>query len=192
MVGATTTLLVEQLREAGVQLSSIDATLLTLGIYEDNGSLLYGTTTPRDIAAAAWLVDKGGPGRGAAFSPAPAQRRTARAVRAAPQGYPGARCARSSDRHRGGPGAAQHRPGVDVAHKIRELLEPNALFMLVQMGSRLQMVARSTVDEIDVGGWPSSLARRAWTRAAAMIEDAVLDAVRSRLSDLLDIWSLHR
>ena len=44
-VGATTTLLVEQLRHRGLTLTSEEATLLMLGIYEDTGSLTYDTTT---------------------------------------------------------------------------------------------------------------------------------------------------
>ncbi len=188
MVGATTTLLVEQLREAGVQLSSIDATLLTLGIYEDTGSLLYGTTTPRDIAAAAWLVDKGGSldvVRRFLQHPLNDEQRELYElllkdiqvldVHGHPIAIAAARVPRNIDQV------------STVAHKIRELLEPNALFMLVQMGSRLQMVARSTVDEIDVGQVAEQFGGGGHGRAAAaMIENADLDAVRSRLSVLLD------
>jgi len=54
--GSTTTLLVEQIRELSKRLSSIEATLLLLGIYEDTGSLTYANTNPRDLQAAAWLL----------------------------------------------------------------------------------------------------------------------------------------
>ncbi len=50
--GANVTLLVEQMREQRLRLSSIEATLLLLGIYEDTGSLTYAGTTPRDLQAA--------------------------------------------------------------------------------------------------------------------------------------------
>ena len=74
-----------------------------------------------------------------------------------------------------------------VAHKIRELLEPNALIMLVQMGSRLQLVARSTVDEIDVGRIAEAFGGGGHSRAsAALIEGADLETVRARLDELLD------
>ena len=55
-LGATTSLLVEQMRELQTTLTPIEATLLALGIYEDTGSLVYGTTTARDLIAAAWLL----------------------------------------------------------------------------------------------------------------------------------------
>src|SRR5690606_38805906 len=56
-VGATTTLLVERLRANGLSLTVLEATLMLLGIYEDTGSLTYGTTTSRDAQAAAWLLE---------------------------------------------------------------------------------------------------------------------------------------
>jgi len=56
-VGATTTLLVERIADQGVVVSPIEATLFMLGIYEDTGALSYGTTTPRDLRAAAWLLE---------------------------------------------------------------------------------------------------------------------------------------
>ena len=58
-VGATTTLLVEMLQERGLTVSVNEATLLLLGIHEDTGSLVYGTTTVRDAQATAWLMQQG-------------------------------------------------------------------------------------------------------------------------------------
>ncbi len=58
-VGAATTLLVEKIREQDLNLSSFEATILALGIYEDTGSLLFASTTSRDAAAVAYLLDKG-------------------------------------------------------------------------------------------------------------------------------------
>ncbi len=55
-VGAVTTWLVEQIQQKGISVSTLEATLLMLGIYEDTGSLSYGTTTSRDLVAASWLL----------------------------------------------------------------------------------------------------------------------------------------
>ena len=41
-----------------------------------------------------------------------------------------------------------------LAHRLRELLEPSALFLLVTLGTRTQLVARSTTDDIDVSRLP--------------------------------------
>lgn len=59
-VGATSTLIAELLRERGLAATAGEATLLLMGIYEDTGSLTYATTSPRDLAAAAWLLERGG------------------------------------------------------------------------------------------------------------------------------------
>ncbi|KUK84011.1 MAG: Uncharacterized protein XD97_0058 [Pelotomaculum thermopropionicum] len=59
MVGATTTLLVEKIREQGVKLTPVEATILSLGIYEDTGSLIFSSTTARDAQAVACLLHYG-------------------------------------------------------------------------------------------------------------------------------------
>ncbi|QGG49399.1 CBS domain-containing protein [Heliorestis convoluta] len=58
-VGAVTTLIVEEMQKRKVKLTSFDATLLALGIYEDTGSLMFSTTTARDAAAIAYLLQQG-------------------------------------------------------------------------------------------------------------------------------------
>lgn len=187
-LGATTTLLVEQIHDAKIHLSPVEATLLTLGIYEDTGSLLYGTTTARDIAAAGWLVRHGADldvVRRFLQHPLNDEQLAlydillANAVVREIHGHPIA-IAEASVPH-----------NIDqistVAHKLRELLEPGALFMLVQMGSRLQLVARSTVDEIDVGRIAEDLGGGGHRRAAAaLMEDADLRQVRQKLEALLE------
>lgn len=57
-LGATTTLLVEAIRERGIDFSPICATLFLAGIYEDTGHLTFPSTTPRDLRAAALLLER--------------------------------------------------------------------------------------------------------------------------------------
>src|SRR5512135_318200 len=57
-VGATTTILVEDLQEQDGDLSMIQATTLLLGIYEDTGSLTYSRTNARDLHAASYLLEQ--------------------------------------------------------------------------------------------------------------------------------------
>ena len=57
--GSTTTLMARLLKERGYRLDARECTLLALGIYEDTGGFLYSSTTPEDLQAAAWLVEKG-------------------------------------------------------------------------------------------------------------------------------------
>ncbi len=58
-VGAATTILVEHIREQNISINSFEATIFALGIYEDTGSLTFGTTTPKDAEAVAYLLAKG-------------------------------------------------------------------------------------------------------------------------------------
>jgi tRNA nucleotidyltransferase (CCA-adding enzyme) len=58
-VGATTTILLEEIRRQSLPLSEFEVTLFALGIYEDTGSLTYAVTTVRDVRAVAFLWEKG-------------------------------------------------------------------------------------------------------------------------------------
>lgn len=58
-VGATTTILVERLQAQGLALTPLEATILALGLYEETGSLAYSSTTPRDLQAAAHVLQAG-------------------------------------------------------------------------------------------------------------------------------------
>jgi tRNA nucleotidyltransferase (CCA-adding enzyme) len=58
-VGATTTLMIEQLRARHLPLTPFEATVLALGLYEETGSLMFVSTTPRDLEAAAYALRAG-------------------------------------------------------------------------------------------------------------------------------------
>ena len=58
-VGATTTILIERLRAQGCPLTPFEATILALGLYEETGSLAFVSTTPRDLQAAAYVLEAG-------------------------------------------------------------------------------------------------------------------------------------
>ncbi len=57
--GSTTTIITHIMRDQGVTLTSEEATLLGLGIYEDTGSFGFNTTAPEDFEAAGWLKSQG-------------------------------------------------------------------------------------------------------------------------------------
>ena len=58
-IGATTTLLVEIIKQQNLLINSFEATVLALGIYEDTGCLTFPNTTPRDAEAVAYLLSNG-------------------------------------------------------------------------------------------------------------------------------------
>lgn len=57
-VGATTTLIVEQLQLTKINLTPAQATVMALGIHVDTGSLTFDNTTVRDALALAWLMQQ--------------------------------------------------------------------------------------------------------------------------------------
>lgn len=58
-VGATTTLIVEQLQLQQISLTPAEATVMALGIHVDTGSLTFDSSTARDALALAWLMQEG-------------------------------------------------------------------------------------------------------------------------------------
>jgi tRNA nucleotidyltransferase (CCA-adding enzyme) len=59
LTGATVTILSEIIRKQKIPLTSEEATIMCLGIYEDTGSFTFSSTTQRDFRAAAFLLSKG-------------------------------------------------------------------------------------------------------------------------------------
>jgi tRNA nucleotidyltransferase (CCA-adding enzyme) len=169
-VGATTTILVEELEARAQRLDPSHATLLLLGIYEDTGSLSFSGTTPRDARAGAWLLENGAnlDIAGSFLHPSltEAQRRLYDRLFDAAEPYPV-----------GGltivVAAAEADEPVEeisgLAHRLRDQLEPAGLFLLVGQGSNVQMVARSTVDALDVGRVAERFGGGGHARAAAAL-----------------------
>ena len=186
-VGATTTLLVERIADQGVTVSPIEATLFMLGIYEDTGALSYGTTTPRDLRAAAWLLEHSANMlvvNKFLHHPLTDEQRALYqqlADNCQPYQFHGHSVIITS--------ATLDETVEEIstlAHKLHDLYEPDGLFMLVQMGSYIQMVARSTDDAIDVGKIAQGLGGGGHSRAAAaLIRDGSLAAVFETLVYLL-------
>ena len=73
-----------------------------------------------------------------------------------------------------------------VAHRLRETLTPDGLFVLVQMGRDVQLVARSALEDIDVSLVARDLGGGGHSRAAAaLILDTDLAVVARRIKKFL-------
>jgi len=57
--GANVTILTEIIRKKNINISPDEATIMCLGIYEDTGSFTFPSTTERDFLAAAYLLSRG-------------------------------------------------------------------------------------------------------------------------------------
>ncbi len=172
-VGANTTLLVEQLADEAVSLSAIEATLCLLGIYEDTGALTYLTTTSRDARAAAFLLEAG------------AQLDTVREFLQHPLTagqkalYDQLLAAVETHLINGQPILITAIDGGDteeelssLVHKLRDTFDAPAIFVLVALQGReprVQLIARSTSSDIDVGAVAARLGGGGHSRAAAAL-----------------------
>lgn len=58
--GATTSIVVSQLIESNIELTSFEASIGLLGIYEDTNFMSFPGTTSYDLNAAGWLMEQGG------------------------------------------------------------------------------------------------------------------------------------
>lgn len=197
MLGATTTIFVEAMIEQELALTPVQATLLLLGIYEDTGSLTYTRTTARDVRAAAFLLE-----RGASLEVTVGFLRHPLTLKQQAL-YDQLRDSAELHQIQGhqvivtcGDAQEMAEEVSTIAHKLRDLLEPDALFMLVTTRSGVQLVARSTSSQIDVGVIAAHFKGGGHDRAAAALiraedwPEAVLarpliDQVRDELLALL-------
>lgn len=188
--GANTTLLIERIIESLLPISPIEATLFLIGIYEDTGALTYLTTTARDARAAAHLIECGAQldiVRDFLHHPlSPAQKKLHDQLLNAAEthiinGQPVTLCAID--------GGDTTEELSTLAHSIRDTLDPSALFLLIQLSgheSRVQLIARSTVKNVDVGAAASHFGGGGHGRAAAaIIRNQSLDDVKRQLLTIL-------
>ncbi|MBI9051950.1 MAG: CBS domain-containing protein [Anaerolineaceae bacterium] len=176
-IGACTTLFVEHLMEHRTTLSVIHATLLMLGIYEDTGSLSYISTSPRDIKAAAYLLEMG------------ANLRIINKFLNPPL---------STDQYRVYHRMLEQQELItikgqlvlfayanaedmieeisSIAHKIRDQIEPDALFMIAKTTEGFRLVARSRTERINVNKVANLFGGGGHDRAAgALIDHSQVD-----------------
>ncbi len=186
-MGATTTLLIEALQEHNGLLSMVQATLLLLGIYEDTGSLTYTRTSSRDLRAAAYLVERGASlDIAAKFLNHPLTHDQQKLYDQL----------RENIQHHAIHGysilvACGDAQEVDeelstIVHKLRDLLDPDALIVVVTTRGGVQMIARSTSDDIDVSELVARFGGGGHARAAAsLIRKRELNDVCRELVNLL-------
>jgi tRNA nucleotidyltransferase (CCA-adding enzyme) len=186
-LGATTTFLLEALQDQNGHLTTIQATLMLLGIYEDTGSLTYTRTTPRDLHAAAYLIEQGASLKIATdFLNHPLSDQQQEL-------YDQLRKATELFNIHGhtiivatGDAADMKEELSTVVHKLRDLLDPDALFVLIKTRGGIQLIARSTTDQIDVAEVASVFGGGGHERAAAgLIRDGSLEELHAELVRIL-------
>jgi tRNA nucleotidyltransferase (CCA-adding enzyme) len=186
-VGATTTILVELLREQGTRLAPAEATLLATGIYEETGSLTFTNTTEADFQAAAFCLAAGANlSQAAGFVRRELSAEQVGLLNALVQaaetytigGVPVVISTASLERYVGDLAV--------LAHKLRDMENINVLFTLVRMDNRVHLVARSRLETVDVGRVAEAFGGGGHaTAASATVKDLTLHQVKDRLLQLL-------
>jgi len=190
-LGAATTLLVEKIRERAISLDKLGASLLLMGIYEDTGSLSYTTSTSRDVQAAAWLLEQGADltltNRFLHHPLSDDQREALARLIANSKLYTvrGRSVCISSivlERY------------VDelssLIHQIIDTYEPEACFLLAEHQHRVQIIARSATDAIDVAALLQTFGGGGHDRAAAaLVEKSEIATVSCRRTCIPWTWT---
>lgn len=185
--GANITIFVELLRKKQMRITPAEATYFGLGIYEDTGSLLFTSTTPRDIRAAAYLLECGLDLK--IVSDYVTRELTPEQVSLLNDllksreffDFGGMRMAVAT--------AVRDRFVGDLAmlgHKMKDIENLNVLFLLVRMHDRIHLVARSRLKAVDAGDIAAALGGGGHpTAAAAVIHESDLEKVKKRLTEAI-------
>ncbi len=186
-VGATTTILVHEIKRRNIELSVLEASLMLLGIHEDTGSLTYLNATAYDADAAAWLMASGADlevvNRFLSRSLEPAQRELLGQLQDSLELW-------DINGQQVAVGTARANEYVDSAgvltHYVVEDMGYRVAIALVQMPGRLQVVARSRLTAVDVGAVMARLGGGGHAQAAsAGFKNLTLGEAVSKVRDAL-------
>ncbi len=187
-VGATVTVMVEQLRRHQVHPDNAQATVMMLGLYQDTGGLLFTSTTSADYAAASFLLEAG-----ADLSTVAEYLSRELSADQVDVMHQLLQSREVLNVH--GINVSLARASIDkyvgdlavLAHKIQDMENIDVLIIAVRLEDRVFMVGRSRIPEVDVGhilsvfgggGHPSA--------ASATIRNMTLVQVMEALPPLLE------
>jgi len=185
--GAGTSMMTEILREREIKITPDEATLMSLGIYEDTGSFTYSSTRAEDYRASAWLFEQGASLN--TISDMLTRELTAEqvwllndlmtsAIKHNINGVEVVIAKVTSEKYIG--------DFAVLVQKFMEMENLNVIFAIAQMENRIYLVARSRIPEVNVaeiafefggGGHPQA--------ASATISDKTLIQAEEELHDLL-------
>lgn len=181
-VGAATTILVEKIIKENLDITPFEATILALGIYEDTGSLLFTSTTARDAYAVAYLLQKGANLAVIAnfmeFSFSEEQKNLLQDLLGSAKhlniGYTDIVIAFAERK--------DFIPGLDlVTYRLMEVENSEAVFTLVLMEGKVNIVGRSRTDTVKINEILSEFGGRGHEKAAS----AVIKG--KKVSEMVDI-----
>ncbi len=185
--GSTVTLFTRLFEERGIEVTAEEATIMSLGVFEDTGSFTFNNTTPEDFEAAAFLLRSGADLN--VVSDMVTQELTAEQINLLNelilsaknynfQGIEVCVTTVSIDRYVG--------DFAVLVHKLRDIESLDVVFALARMDDRVYLVARSRIPEVNVGSIVSMFGGGGHaTAASASIKDLTLVQAEAKLMELL-------
>jgi len=152
VIGATVSILTERIQKENISISSDEATVMCLGIYEDTGSFTFASTTPKDFEAAAFLVSQGA-------SLNTIANMISREMTPEQVDILNNMIKNSRIHDINGTTIVIVSISLDdyvpdfafLVHKMQRMKSLNVIFALAQMGNKIYIVGRSRIPEVDTG-----------------------------------------
>lgn len=198
--GSCAAILALELRDQGIDLTSEEATAVALGIYEDTGSFTFGSTTGFDLEAAAWLRHQGCDLE--VVSDLITRELTAQQISilntllesASTHEINGLEIVMAE-------ATMEHYVGdfALLAHKLMDMENIKVLFALGRMDDRIQLVARSRDERVDVsvtcerfggGGHPYAASASIKDRTPAQVKDELLSLLLASINTKTTVGTL--
>ncbi len=185
--GATTTILTEIIQKKGIHITPDEATVMCLGIYEDTGSFTFSSTTEKDFLAAGFLVSKGA-------NLNMISDLISREINQAQVSLLNDMLQSASHYKINGVEIVVTSVSTEdyvqdfafLVHKMLKMESVNAIFAIARMGSKIYIVARSRIAEVNVGNILMSVGGGGHPHAAAAtIRDKTLVQTEHKLLDIL-------
>ena len=187
--GSTVTIFTEIFQERGISITPSEATLMMLGLYEDTGFLTFSSVCPEDYQAARWLLEQGADLD--IVKTSLAQELSAPQVELLNSLLKNLRFYQTGGVSVAVAQATAARYVGDLsslAHRIMDMENPAALFVLVRMDDRIHLIGRSRVEGLDAGAVAASLGGGGHpTAASATIRDLMMPQVMDKLREAIDM-----
>jgi len=187
LTGATVTILTEIIKEKRIEISSDEATIMCLGIYEDTGSFTFPSTTEKDFNAAAFLLSKGA-------NLNVVSNLISREISPEQVGLLNDMIQAATRYNINGVEIVITTVTTDnyvsdfafLVHKMVKMENLDAIFSIARMGDKMYIVARSRIPEVDVGAIVTPLGGGGHTfAAAATIKGKTLVQIEHELTEIL-------
>ena len=186
-IGASVTILIEEIIEKKIELNPLEATICALGIYADTGSLTYDMTTAKDVKAVSYLLEFGA-------NLEIIRQFLEEALNAEQQKIldnllenrniieiDGIQINIFSYEQK------QYVTGLNnITEKIKDIYNLESVFVIVKMGKKVQLIGRSNDDAVDVGEICELMGGGGHQGAGAAQLKSNISEVKEKLKNILE------